>query len=163
MLVKTIHNFTYSFGVFFVLDSNAQLPDLGWSAAHGKQGFCRGPNCIILAALTQYGTAELRVALNQYQDNSPFERVIEVPLEVPSGAAKVFSPDSADEPYSIDLDPGSYKVVIGQQLRSQDASEAGQELIGIYFEKLSRSLTKSRIIVCDSDLEPSAELLETMP
>jgi hypothetical protein len=166
MTRTTNQNFAYSFGILFVIDAGVNLPRKGWSAAHSLQGFSRGPGCIQIATLTQYGLATLNLVLGRYLENSKYERVIEVPLEVNSGAIEVFTVDTADSSVKLVLEPGPYKIVVAQQLLEQEQDPedgAGKELIEIYFEKLSHALDTSRILTCDDGLRPPSTLLETLP
>lgn len=157
-------DFPYSYGSLFILDKGAKLPDLGWSAAHDLQGFSRGPGCLQIATLTQWGSAELHLTVDHHSDYNKFVRVIEIPLEVKSGTIEVGTVDSASEPELFDVIPGQYKVVVAQLLLEEDEElNFGKELIEICFHKLHEPMLKSRILVCDDGLDPPKELLETLP
>lgn len=153
----------YSFGSIHILDSGVELPDIGWSEAHERQGFSRGPGCIQIATFTQFGTAQLVLKVGPLTESVGFERIIEIPMDVSSNKIEVFSADCADSPETVNVEPGHYRVVVAQQLLNENEIGAGLERIAISFEKISDALTVSRIIVCDADLNPPSVLLETLP
>lgn len=53
--------------------------------------------------------------------------------------------------------------MVAQKLLDEDEIGAGREQIEIYFEKVEKALSVSRIIKCDEWLDPPTELLETLP
>jgi|694.fasta_scaffold35974_6 hypothetical protein len=156
-------DFPYSFGSIHILDSGVELPEIGWSEAHERQGFSRGSGCIQIATFTQFGTAQLVLKLGPSTESAGFERIIEIPMDVRSNKIEVFSADCADSPEIINVEPGHYRVVVAQQLLDKNEIGAGLERIEISFEKLVSALSVSRIIRCDAELNPPTELLERLP
>jgi|688.fasta_scaffold35974_7 hypothetical protein len=156
-----VEKFEYSFGSLFITLPNAISEDVGWTENHERQGFSRGPGVLQFATLTQFGSAELVLKVQQCHELSDFERVIQVPFEIQSRKVKIGSIECANDPIIVDLEPGCYKVVVAQKLIDEDEIGAGREAIEICFEQLESPLKESKILVCDSGLNPPNVLLET--
>lgn len=153
-------NFEYSFGSLFITLPKATFGRGSWTDLHARQGFSRGPGTIQLSTLTQFGSAKLTVHLQDYNEQSKFERVIEIPFEIPKGKLEIGSIERVDDPLVIEVEPGYYKVVVAQSLLAEDESGAGRELIDIYLGKLEYPIIKSKILVCDAGLDPLEALVE---
>ena len=86
----------FSYNQFLVFDrSVATRPGLDWTEVHSKQGFARREKTVSFGTLLEFGHAEVAVHLGPYKPTNNHERVIEVPLEVPSGEVVIGGPEEA--------------------------------------------------------------------
>ncbi len=157
----TDEDFEYSFGSLFITLPKATYSLGRWTEQHNSQGFSLAPGIIQISTLTQFGSANLTVYVQQYEKQERFERVIEMPFEVPTTQIEIGSIERVRDPVIVGVEPGHYRVVVAQSLLGEDEIGAGREEIEIFLEKVDVPLCKSRILVCDAALNPPEVLLET--
>lgn len=147
----------FSYSQFQVFDSSVTLPGCAWTDEHYKQGFARREPNVSFGALLEFGHGDVAVHYGPYKPKDEHERVIEVPLEVPSGAVVIAGPEEFENEHIVRLAKGHYRLVAAQVVTGDD-----RETIELYVEKLDEPLAKSRIIVADEALRPPSPLLESV-
>ena len=146
----------FSYNQFLVFDRSIRLPANEWTDPHFNQGFARRDRNVAFGSLLEFGQADLDVHLGPYRGRDDHERVIEVPFEVSSGDVIVAGPEEFDDTRIVKLAKAHYRLVVAQTVTAED-----REMIDLYFEKLEKPITTSRIIVADEALHPPSPLLET--
>jgi hypothetical protein len=104
----------------------------------------------------EYGDAALIVYIGSYDFDEAHQRVICVPLYVPSGKVRVEGPEESGIGRELAVAPGHYRVCAAQKL----ASNGDAEVIELFFEPLAAPQQRSEIIVADEELEPPETLVE---
>jgi len=141
----------FSHGLLFVYDKEAsgQTPD--FTSAHHDQGFARLDSVVGLRTLVPWGVAQMRVFNTAFVSTASYDRVISVPLYLPSGMVHVDAP--VLEGVSFSLQPGHYRLVIAQKfIKDEIPPDPGEEDIDLFFEKMDTPITASEIIVRDAEL-----------
>jgi len=155
MILSSIMYFSYS--QFLVFDtSRAARPGLDWTQEHFNQGFARQEDNVSFRTLLEFGHAELSIHLGPYEPRGEHERVIEVPLEVPSGEVVIAGPEEFEDTRTLKMPPGHYRLVAAQTALDED-----RQVVDLFFEKVNEQLSRSRLILADRELRPSGELLES--
>jgi len=153
LLTSTMY---FSYSQFLVFDSSVQAPECAPTRAHADQGFARRTKSVLFGTLLDFGYADLTVYAGPYVEKPEYERVIEVPLHVPSGEVRIKGPEEIKSERSIKLDKGYYRLVAAQVVKEEE------EIIDLFFEKVTGPLLRSRIWVADDRLKPPTPLLETV-
>src|SRR5579859_8241915 len=86
----------FSYSQFFVHDRSVTLPGCAWTDGHFAQGFARREKNVCFGTPLEFGHAELAVYMRPYQARSGYDRVIEVPLEIPSGEVGIEGPGETE-------------------------------------------------------------------
>jgi hypothetical protein len=147
----------FSYSQFLVFDKSVKLPGCAWTEGHFRQGFARREMNVCFGTPLEFGYADIAVHLGPYKRKDEHQRVIEVPIEVSSGEVEVAGPEEIEHKNVVKLAKGSYRLVAAQAVTDDD-----NEMVDLYFEKLSEPITESRIIVCDNALHPPSLLLESV-
>jgi hypothetical protein len=151
-------SFYFSYSQFLVYDRSVELPGCAWTDDHTRQGFARREQNVSFGTLDEFGTADLIVNLGPYAPARAYQRVIEVPLHVPSGRVLICGPEDSDaEARAVDVEPGHYRLVAAQALVADE-----RETIDLFFEKVTPPSARSRILRADEELHPPDPLLETV-
>jgi hypothetical protein len=145
----------FSYGHIFVFDRSVKLPGLAWTEGHHKQGFARRDKSVAFRTLLEFGEAHVSVHLGPYEPRLDHERVIEVPIESPTGEVGIEGPEEIGAQRFIRLEKGHYRLVAAQALDSD------REAVDLYLEKVTAPLSRSRILVADAALAPSEPLIES--
>lgn len=146
----------FSYNQFYVFDKSIESPECTWTQLHLDQGFARRERNAAFGTLLQFGHGELSVHMGPYEGREDHERVVAVPLEVPSGEVVVVGPEEFEDTRVVTLAAGHYRLTVAQAVLADD-----HEQIDLYFEKLDLPLKTSRVIVADAELRPPSPLLET--
>ena len=146
----------FSFKQFFVFDRSVKLPACSWTQAHYDQGFARRTSNAAFSTLLEFGHADVAVCMRAYGPSGAYQRVIEIPLEIPSGVAVVAGPEEFDDERVVQLERGHYRLTVAQSVEDDDT-----QLIDLYFEALDSPQLVSHVLVADGELHPSDSLLET--
>jgi len=140
---------TYSHSLVFVFDEAAEK-DLDFKEAHFEQGFARADSTVAFFMLTPWAKARLRVVDGAYSDHEEFDRVIQVPLYLPSGSCRIRGPENKG--VSVNVNAGHYKLAFAQKLLDDEFAELGEVIIALFFEQMSTPLRFSSILVRDPEL-----------
>lgn len=147
----------FSHSQFQVFDAKA-LAGHHWTKGHYGQAFARGPRSVSFGTPLEFGHANVLSHLGKYEGRDEHLRVIEVPFEVASGEVVVGGPEqfpvTSDRTFQLPV--GSYRMTAAQAVIDDE-----NEKIDLYFEKREQPLTKSRIIIADSEMRPPNPLLES--
>ncbi len=147
----------FSYNQFNVFDRSVKLPGCAWTDGHYKQGFARRQRNVAFSTLLEFGHGDLAVHLAPYAEKHAYQRVIEVPIEVPSGEVVLEGPEEDPDKRTVQMPCGHYRLIAAQAVTGED-----REAIDVYFERLSQPLARSRIIVADDELDPPSPLLESV-
>ena len=147
----------FSYSQFQVFDASIRRPGCAWTEAHSQQGFARRENNAAFGTLLDFGYARLRAYSGSYENTAQDQRVIEIPMRIPSGAVIVGGPEEFENARRLTLASGDYRLVAAQRVVNED-----QEEIDLFFEKLVVPLAHSRIVIADAGLSPPETLLETV-
>jgi len=145
----------FSYGQFLVFDSSVELPGLDWTDAHSKQGFARRGRNVAFATILNHGTARVRLFFSSFEPSDSYERVIEVPIFLPSGDVVVGGTEEFDDINRVIVEAGHYRLTCAQ---SRDGEQG--ESIDLFFERTRDPITTSRIIHADSEIDVPSTLLE---
>jgi hypothetical protein len=145
----------FSYGQFMVFDQSVELPGCAWTDQHSRQGFARRESTACIRALSEFGHADVRASVAPYVATGSFLRVIAVPLAVPSGVVVVEGPEECGTDRTITLAPGHYRLVVAQAPVAEE-----EEMIELFFERLSQPIQRSEILACDHELDPPEPLVE---
>jgi hypothetical protein len=148
----------FSYGQFFVLDRQHDLINCVWTSSHGKQGFARLQSEVCFATVLEFGDARVSILFEAYRPLNDYDRVIAVPFESVSGRSTVHGPEDSQETIedlTFDLPIGHYRLTAAQSVVEEE-----QQLIDLFFEKLSMPLAQSTILIADDQLDPPTVLLE---
>jgi hypothetical protein len=146
----------FSYNQFHVFDSSVKLPGCAWTEEHHNQGFARQEKNVCFGTMLEFGYGDVTVHLGVYEGKDDHERVIEVPIEVPSGEVVIGGPEEYPNKYIVKIPKGHYRLVAAQTVTDDD-----REAIDLYFEKLAERLAKSRVVVADGGLRPPSPLVES--
>lgn len=143
-----------SYSQIMIYDSSVSLPGCAWTERHTQQGFARRSKNACVRTMLEYGFADVAVRPGPYVAGQ-YQRVIQFPLELPSGIMVIDGPDDAGRKCAIELPKGIYRVVVAQIRLNVD-----REMLDIFVQQIERSDERSLVLVTDGDLAPSETLLE---
>jgi hypothetical protein len=146
----------FSYGQFLAYDQSESEPGSLWTDRHIAQGFVRRSKSLGIGTLVQFGSATVRTFSGTPSSIDDYDRVISVPIELPSGILCIEGPEEYPIQRSINVVPGVYRLVAAQSLVSD--TELG---IDIFLESLAETTANSEILKADETLETSGPLLET--
>lgn len=146
----------FSYGQFFVYDSSVKEPGLDWKEAHSRQGFARQETHVAFGTILEFGHALLRVFAGRMPPHDAFDRIVTVPLFVPSGVVHIDGVEEFEEVRTVNVEPGWYRLCAAQRVVESDAEET--EEIGLYF--MAGRVDESEVLVADEALDPPEPLLE---
>lgn len=145
----------FSYGQFMVFDQNVQLPGCDWGEEHYAQGFARRESSACFRALSEFGQAKVRATAGLYVARDEYLRVIAFPFAVESGVVVVEGPEEIGTGRTMQLPPGSYRLVVAQVQTGED-----EEAVDLFFEKIPQRAQHSEVLVCDGELNPPTPLIE---
>jgi hypothetical protein len=145
----------FSYGQFMVFDQNVKLPGCDWTDGHFAQGFARRPSTACFRTVGESGQADVKASTASYVSKDEYVRVIAVPFAVESGVVLVEGPEESGTERKIKLLPGNYRLVAAQAMVGEE------EVIDLFFERVSQPMQISEILVCDDELSPPSALIET--
>jgi hypothetical protein len=153
--IKTVR---FSFWQIQIYDRSVSLPACIWTPAHVQQGFARRTSTASFATLFDAGDASVALCLSPLSRKSQYDRVVCVPFYAPSGAIGLGAPDDWPHAASFTIEPGHYRLCAAQKRLTEDS-----EAIDLFFERVTKPVSKSVIVVCDGHLKPPNVLLEDSP
>ncbi len=153
---RTLDRMYFSYSQFFVFDRSVKFPAVAWTQAHIEQGFARREANAAFSTLLEYGHAEVTVRVGPFASSDGYQRVVEVPLAVPSGVVVVAGPEEFEDDRIVQLTPGPYRLTVAQSVIDADTA-----VIDVWFELLPSAQLVSRVLVADGELRPPDVLIET--
>jgi hypothetical protein len=144
----------FSYHQVVVFDDSESVPGSLWNDEHWNQGFARREKTVSFSTLEQAGKATLKVLLGWPDDLQTAERVVAVPLQVPSGTLHIEGPEEYPTSRAVSVEPGIYMVALAQR-----TDETGRLTFELFLDK--RTENRSRILKADGALNPAEPLLET--
>lgn len=154
--------FYFGYSQFFVLDSKEDDYVFHWTDETFAQGFARRSTAIGFRTLLEDGFVHLSIYLGGYSALTEYDRVIGVPIAVPSGRVAIKTCEGW-EPIEAQLNPGNYRVFCAQKLFREPSpiyGETEEQLVDLFLEELQQTSNTSQIIVADKSLSPPAVLVE---
>lgn len=146
----------FSYGHFFAYDQNESEPGSIWTDKHVSQGFVRRSESLGIGTLVQFGAANVRAFSGTPASVDAYDRVIAVPINLPSGILCIEGPEEYPIQRSVNVEPGTYRLIAAQSLVSETELS-----IDIFLEALAETTANSEILKADEALEISGPLLET--
>lgn len=148
----------FSYSQFFVYEDLVRMPACDWTESHSHQGFARRQGVVAFGTLLEYGIAKVLVHFGHYQSRAGHQRVIAVPFAVSSGRVIVDGPEETEtgRRRSFPLEPGNYRLVAAQRVTGDE-----EEAIDLFFDRLTKALERSAILIADDALDPPSPLVET--
>lgn len=146
----------FSYGQFLAYDQTEAEPGSLWTDKHIAQGFVRRIRALGIGTLVQFGAAKVRTFSGTPTSIDDYDRVISVPIELPSGILCIEGPEEYPIQRSINVSPGAYRLIAAQSLVSETELS-----IDIFLESLAGTTANSEILKADETLEASGPLLET--
>lgn len=145
----------YSFNQVVFFDDSEGAPGSSWTEEHWRQGFARRETVVAFATIRQAGIALLNACYGSPDDSEPFERLISVPLRLPTGKLRIEGPEEYPIDRFIELPPGEYVVILGQRFGAHQALDFH------LFVDAARGRNSSQILKADQVLDPPPVLLES--
>lgn len=146
----------FSYGQFLVYDQDESEPGSIWTDKHISQGFVRRSESLGIGTLVQFGAANVRTFSGTPASIDVYDRVISVPINLPSGILCIEGPEEYPIQRSINVASGPYRLIAAQSLVSETELS-----IDIFLEALAETTANSEILKADEALEASGPLLET--
>jgi hypothetical protein len=146
----------FSYGPFLVFDQSVKLPGCDWTVEHLAQGFARRESTTCIRALGEFGHANVRASMTPYVVKDEYVRVLAVPFAVESGIVVIEGPEEIGTDRIVKLTPGNYRLVAAQAIAGEE-----EEMIDLFFERVSQPLQYSEILVRDDELDPPIPLIES--
>lgn len=146
----------FSYGQFLAYDQNEPEPGSLWTDKHISQGFVRRSESLGIGTLVQFGVANVRTFVGTPASVDAYDRVISVPINLPSGILCIEGPEEYPIQRSINVAPGPYRLIAAQSLVSETELS-----IDIFLEALAETTANSEILKADETLEIFGGLLET--
>jgi hypothetical protein len=106
--------------------------------------------------LTQDGTAAVRVFQGHPSLIEAYERVVSVPIELPSGALRLEGPEEYPIERSVVLKPGIFQLTVAQTI-----NQHGQVCMDFFVEDVEEANPRSKVLKSDDCISASDELSET--
>jgi len=146
----------FSYGQFLAYDQTESEPGSLWTDKHISQGFVRRSESLGIGTLVQFGAASVRTFSGAPDSIDAYDRVISVPINLPSGILCIEGPEEYPIQRSINVAPGPYRLIAAQSLVSETELS-----IDIFLQALAETTANSEILKADAALEISGPLLET--
>lgn len=145
----------FSYSQFMVYDESVQLPGCAWTEKHSAQGFARRPSTLNFGTPLEFGYASVTVSFGAYDGRGDYQRVVAVPFLVTSGRVVVEGPEGTEPGRSFALPPAYYRLVAAQRVTGEE-----EEAVDLFFERLTKPLERSAVLLADDALHPPTPLLE---
>jgi Competence protein J (ComJ) len=146
----------FSYGQFSVYDQSEIRPGCAWTTRHSSQGFARRHSTVAFATILEFGDADIKVILGSYQPLNQHQRAIAVPFQCESGIVIIEGPDEYDVGRQVMLAKGPYRLTAAQSVTGDESEE-----VELYFDMLTKPLSRSQLIIIDDLLDPPSPLLES--
>jgi len=146
----------FSYGQLMAYDSTEREPGSIWTDQHVKQGFVRRPHSVGIGTLMQDGTATLSIFRGQPTRTEAYDRVVSVPIDLPSGVLRLEGPDEYPIERSVDLTPGVFRLTFAQGL-----NEHGSLRIDLFIDEVDEPSPRSKVLKSDDSISDLNELIET--
>ena len=146
----------FSYGQIIAYDSGEQEPGSIWTDQHINQGFVRRPHTVGIRTLTQEGTATVTVVRAEPASLDVYDRVISVPIELPSGLLRLEGPEEYPVERFAKVGVGVYRLTLCQALNAD-----GGIRFDIFVSEAVEADSRSRLLKTDDDLSGVGDLIET--
>ncbi len=146
----------FSYGQFMAYDRDENQPGSIWTDDHVRQGFVRRPHSICFGTLVSHGQAELRILLGTPSDIHLYERVVCVPIELPSGELRLEDPEEYPINRMVHISPGCYQLYVAQRAIDDDTLQ-----MDLFVSSISGDPVGSIILRADEQLHSHGDLVET--
>lgn len=148
----------FSYNQFMVYDKTTEYPACAWTQGHYDQGFARRASTVCFGTLLEFGAARITAYLASPPSRcDEYERVIAVPLSVPSGAVALEGPDKYPIERTFQIPEGRYRLTAAQR-RCEDEE---REDVSLFFERIDGPIERSEILVADPGIKRKTDLLES--
>jgi hypothetical protein len=148
----------FSYSQFMVFDKTTEFPACAWTQDHSDQGFARRASTVCFGTLSESGTATVAAYLSSPPPRlNDYERVIMVPLLLPSGTVAVGGPDEYPFERTFHIPAGQYRLTAAQR---RCGNEEGEE-VTLFFERTAESIVRSEILIADPGIKRKTNLLES--
>lgn len=148
----------FSMSSLFIEDStNKDSPERKFE--HSLQGFSKTSSCIQCDMLGDWGVANIWYSETYLLEMSNSERILALPLFLPSRVCRISSPDYGAVDFQLTGE--HFCLTIGQTLvKDSNGPEPAEVNLLLYFEPvLDSSIISSKVLKKDSRLNPPRILL----
>lgn len=146
----------FSYGQLIAYDTTEQAPGSIWTDKHINQGFVRRPKCVGVCTLLKNGTARIAVFHGEPMPLEDYDRVLSVPINLPSGILHLEGPEEVTIHRSVSLSPGVFRIGFAQMLNS-DANLR----VDVFIKMIDEANPLSKLLKSDNALSESVVLCET--